>query len=125
MGLQEARSVSGLGAGGVSIGRMPMRKLGIVLVASVVAFSAVGCGGPYMLSNSVGDWYNDHYGETPWLYGNILSNAIFGLVFNLARFGDAVFVNTYYFWAKDAQPAGDGKGTVFEHKAATHGKKLK
>jgi len=38
---------------------------------------------------------------------------------------DAVFVNTYYFWAKDAQPGGDGKGTVCEHKVPAHGKKLK
>jgi len=102
-----------------------MKKLGIVLVASIVLVTAGGCGGPYMLSNSVGDWYADKYGETPWLYGNILSNAIYGFVFYVAMGVDAMFVNTYYFWVKDAQPGGDGKGTVFEHKVPGHGKKLK
>jgi len=102
-----------------------MKKLGIVLVASIMLVTAGGCGGPYMLSNSVGDWYSDKYGETPWLYGNILANAIYGFVFYVAMGVDAVFVNTYYFWAKDAQPGGDGKGTVFEHKVPAHGKKLK
>jgi len=102
-----------------------MRKLAIVLVASLTVSTYSGCGGPYYLSGSASDWYSQHYGESPWLYGNVLSHWVYGVVQYVLVTCDIVFLNTYYFWFKDAQPIGDGKGTVYEHKAPTAGKKLK
>ncbi|HZN62963.1 MAG TPA: hypothetical protein VFC90_11220 [Planctomycetota bacterium] len=102
-----------------------MRKLAIVLVASIALTTAVGCGGPFYVSGVVSDWYAQQYGESPWLFGNIISAGIYGWVYYIVLAVDGIFVNTYYFWFKDAQPFGDGKGTVFEHKAPSSGKKMK
>jgi len=103
-----------------------MQKLAILMVA-VVALGMVagGCGGPFYLHGSASDWYAQQYGDNPWLLGNVISAGIYAWVAGLLWFGDMVILNTYYFWAKDAQPFGDGKGTVFEHKAPTSGKKFK
>jgi len=101
-----------------------MRKMAIALVFAVSLGTVSGCGGPYYLSNSAHDWYAQKYGESPWLWGNVVVNGLFGFVGGLLWMGDVVFVNTYYFWAKDAQPGGDGKGSVYEHKAVTSGKKM-
>jgi len=100
-----------------------MKRLGMIALLSTVLCSGIGCGGPMYLSNSCGDWYAQKYNESPWLYGNALSFAIYGFVYGFAIMGDAVAVNTYYFWAKDAQPLGDGKGSTFEHKP-NPGKKM-
>ena len=102
-----------------------MRKLALALVASIALTTTVGCGGPFYVSSAAGDWYAQQYGESPWLFGNVISVGIYGWVYAILRAVDTIFVNTYYFWVKDAQPFGDGKGTVFEHKAATSGKKMK
>lgn len=102
-----------------------MRTCGIILLVVVFVFVAVGCGGPFYLANSLSDWYSQQYGASPWLFGNVISAGLYGIVAGFAWWLDEVFVNTYYFWVKDAQPGGDGKGTVYEHKAATSGKKLK
>jgi hypothetical protein len=102
-----------------------MRKLAIVLAATVSLSTFSGCGGPYYLGNSASDWYAEHYGDSPWLYGNVVSNWVYNFVQHIFWFCDVVALNTYYFWFKDAQPGGDGKGTVYEHKALTKGKKLK
>ncbi|MBI4565458.1 MAG: DUF3332 family protein [Planctomycetes bacterium] len=100
-----------------------MRKLALVVVAAVFLGATVGCGGPFTVSRSVNDWYNQKYGETPWLYGNMVSSAVYGLAMGLSWTADMLVVNTYHFWVKDAQPIGDGKGTTFEHKNPTSGKK--
>lgn len=100
-----------------------MRKLAIVLVATVTITTTAGCGGPYYVSGSIEDFYAQKYGESPWLWGNIIVNGLYGMAHSVCLFIDQ-FVNGYYFWAKDAQPAGDGKGTIYEHKKPTSGKSM-
>ncbi len=96
-----------------------MKKLALVsLAALMLTVPMVGCGGPMILSRGVDDWYNQSYGETPWLFGNVVSHGIISLVHGLAWGVDGI-INIYYFWAKDAQPFGDGKGTVYTHKVVT------
>ncbi|HZN62309.1 MAG TPA: hypothetical protein VFC90_07875 [Planctomycetota bacterium] len=102
-----------------------MRKVAIVLVAAVSLSTFSGCGGPYHLRNSANDWYNQKYGESPWLFGNVVSNYIYLFVAGFLGLVDTVVLNTYYFWFEDAQPFGDGKGTVHEFKQPTSGKKMK
>ena len=99
-----------------------MRKMAMALVAVVALSTASGCGGPYYLAESSHDWYAQKYGETPWLWGNIVVNGLYSMVAGVLWFADAVVLNTYYFWLKDAQPGGDGKGTYYEHKKPTSGK---
>ena len=101
-----------------------MRKMAIALVAVVALSAAQGCGGPYMLSGSVRDFYTPKYGESPWLWGNIIVNGLYGFAHGICWAVDSIFINTYYFWVKDAQPFGDGKGTIYEHKKATAGKPM-
>lgn len=101
-----------------------MRKLALVMVAAVSLSMFSGCGGPYYVSGSIRDFYAQKYGESPWLWGNIIMNGFYGIAHHVCMFVDVAFVNTYYFWAKDAQPFGDGKGSQYEHKAATSGKKM-
>lgn len=100
-----------------------MRKMAMVLVAVIaLGIAGGGCGGPYYLAGNVEDWYAQKYGETPWLWGNIIVNGLFTFVHGFAWFADAIVLNTYYFWLKDAQPGGDGKGTYYEHKKPSSGK---
>jgi hypothetical protein len=100
-----------------------MRKMAIVLVATVAITTTSGCGGPYYVSGSIEDFYAQKYGESPWLWGNVLVNGLYGFVHGACMFIDQ-FVNGYYFWFKDAQPGGDGKGSQYEHKKATSGKPM-
>ena len=102
-----------------------MRKLAIVLVASATLSTFQGCGGPFYLTGSARDWYAQEYGKSPWLLGNVVSIWVYGVVQYVLGAVDLFVVNTYYFWFEDAQPFGDGKGTVYEHKALTSGKKTK
>jgi hypothetical protein len=99
-----------------------MRKLSIALVAAVTLSMAQGCGGPYYVSGVVRDFYTQKYGESPWIWGNIIVNGLYGFANGIAWAVDGIVLNTYYFWLKDAQPFGDGKGTVYEHKKASSGK---
>ena|SRR6185295_20021219 len=101
-----------------------MKRFGMVAVLSAVLMSGVGCGGPMYLSSSLGDWYGQKYHESPWLYGNILSYGLYGFVYGFSIMADSMVVNTYYFWAKDAKPFGDDKGSTFDHKTITPGKKM-
>ena len=100
-----------------------MKKLGIVALLSVVLVSGIGCGGPQYASNSVSDWYAQQYHQSPWLFGNVISYAIYSFVYGITWMVDSVALNTYHFWIKDAQPLGDGKGSTFDHKNPTPGKK--
>jgi hypothetical protein len=100
-----------------------MRKVAIALVATVSLSMFAGCGGPYYVSGSIDDFYAQKYTESPWLWGNVIVNGLFGIAHNVCMFIDQ-FVNAYYFWAKDAQPGGDGKGTYYEHKKPTAGKPM-
>ncbi len=99
-----------------------MKKLLLVPVAALLISAGVGCGGPQIAANSVGDWYAQKYNEVPWLYGNVLSYGIYSFVHGACWFVDGI-INVYFFWGKDAQPFGDGKGTTFEHKNPSPGKK--
>jgi hypothetical protein len=99
-----------------------MRKLSIALVAAIALSTAQGCGGPYYVTGSVRDFYTQKYGESPWLWGNVIVNGLYMFAYGVCNFVDVVALNTYYFWLKDAQPFGDGKGTVYEHKKASSGK---
>jgi hypothetical protein len=101
-----------------------MRKLAMVLVASVSLSTFSGCGGPFYLTGSARDWYAQQYGDNPWLLGNVVSIWAYGFVQYVLGTVDVVVLNTYYFWVKDAQPFGDGKGTVYHHKPLTSGKKF-
>jgi len=101
-----------------------MKRLGIISMLCVVLGTGAGCGGPHYLTNSVSDWYAQKYHESPWIYGNVLSYALYGFVAGFAWMGDAVFVNTYYFWSQDAEPGGNGKGSTFDHQDAKPGKKI-
>ncbi len=95
-----------------------MRKAVVVALTLLVVVGSVSCYGPQMLTRAVDDFCNQGYVDTPWLYGNIISYWIISLVTGITWFIDG-FVNMYYFWIKDAQPFGDGKGTPFIHKTVT------
>jgi hypothetical protein len=100
-----------------------MKRLGIIALLSVVLMGNVGCGGPMYITGSMGDWYAQKYNESPWIYGNVLSFALYGMAYGFGLMGDGMIVNTYYFWAKDAAPLGDNKGSTFDH-APNPGKKM-
>jgi hypothetical protein len=48
---------------------------------------------------------------------------VYGFAYGFGLMGDSMIVNTYYFWAKDAAPLGDNKGSTFDH-APNPGKKM-
>jgi hypothetical protein len=100
-----------------------MKKLALLSLALLVlAVPMTGCYGPQMVNRGFSDWLNEGYTGTPWLYGNVISYGIISLVNGITWFVDG-FVNAYYFWAKDAQPFGDGVGTTYTHKVVTPKKK--
>ena len=101
-----------------------MKRLGMTALVCAVLGSGIGCGGPHYLTNSASDWYAQRYHESPWVYGNVLSYALYGFVQGFLWMGDAVVVNTYYFWAMDAEPGGNGKGSTFKHDDPSPGKKM-
>jgi hypothetical protein len=51
----------------------------------------------------------------------VVSAALIGVAFFVTSTIDGV-VNAYYFWAKDAQPFGSGKGTTHSHTSAPSAK---
>ena len=94
------------------------KKMAVVAVALMLVVAITGCWGPQMVTRGLDDWLNQGYTETPWLYGNVLAYMVWGFAFWVTNLADA-FVNTYYFWAKDAQPFGSGTGTSYTHKPVT------
>ena len=100
-----------------------MKKVGLLCLAGLVlAVPMMGCFGPQMLTRGLDDWTNQGYTETPWLYGNSISYMLIGFANYVTWFVDSI-INMYYFWAKDAQPFGDGNGTTFTHKVVAPKKK--
>ena len=95
-----------------------MKKIAVVVVALMLVVSISGCWGPQMVTRGFDDWLNQGYVNSPWLYGNMVMYMAWGVGFWFTNLADA-FVNTYYFWAKDAQPFGSGTGTKFDHKPVT------
>ena len=71
--------------------------------------------GPKRLTRTWDDWVNQKYTESSWVHGALLQDIlpVYPIVGFFAAVGDVLFVNTYYFWWKDAW---DGKGTGFNHK---------
>lgn len=88
------------------------KTVGLAVAAAVLSVCAGCASGPSRLSNSFGDWRNQQYSESAWLHA-LLTEVIpvYPLVQGLAGIGD-LFVNAYYFWAKDAW---DNKGTAYVH----------
>ncbi len=95
-----------------------MKKLALVALVMLVVVGSVSCYGPQKLTRSFDDWTNQGYVDTPWLYGNVISYWLIGFVTGITWWIDG-FINMYYFWVKDAEPFGSGKGTPFNHKAVT------
>jgi hypothetical protein len=94
------------------------KKMAVVAVALMLVVAVSGCWGPQIVTRGFDDWLNQGYVNSPWLYGNVLAFMVWGMGFMFTNMADA-FVNTYYFWAKDAQPFGSGTGTKFDHKPVT------
>ncbi len=99
-----------------------MTKVSVVALAVLVTFAAVGCGGPMILTRGLDDLVAQEYHKTPWLLGNVVVHGIYGVA-NAVTWTIDSLVNIYFFWIKDAQPIGDGKGTTVERKLPTPGKK--
>ena len=79
-----------------------------------LALTLTGCqSGPKRLSRSWDDWVNQKYTESAWVHGALLQDIlpVYPIVGLVAWLGDA-FVNTYYFWVRDAW---DNDGTGFTH----------
>ena len=96
-----------------------MKKLAVVSLALLLlTVPMAACGGPMQVTRGLDDWVNQGYTDTPWLYGNVISHGLIGFATGITWMVDSL-INIYYFWAKDAQPFGDGKGTTFTHKVVT------
>lgn len=95
-----------------------MRTTAVLALAALLALSATGCWGPEKFTRHMDDWTNQSYVDNPWLMGNTVSWGLLRVIFIMTRVMDS-FINAYYFWAIDAEPFGDGKGTKFEHRLVT------
>lgn len=93
-----------------------MKKIAALSLAVLMLVAVSGCTvGPNKLSRSWDDMQNAWYQKSPWLYGNVVVGTALSFVHMGAMWIDAI-VNVYYFWGKDAQPFGSGRGTAFIHK---------
>jgi len=100
-----------------------MKKVSVVLLAFVLLLAPLsGCHGPQKLSRSLDEWTNDHYIESPWVFGNTLSHLLLAVATTLTWTVDS-FINIYYFWADDAKPFGSGQGTAYPFRAVSPTKK--
>ena len=93
-----------------------MRK-SLATLALLIALSTTSCmTGPFRLSRTWDDMWNQNFTENAWLDGAILGTIIpvYPLVGWVMTLGDVIVVNTYHFWAKDAW---DNRGTGFNHKS--------
>lgn len=90
-----------------------MKKSLLVLPLALLTLTACQSG-PKRLTRSWDDWVNQKYTENAWVHGALLQDVlpVYPLVGLIATIGDTLFVNPYYFWAKDAW---DSKGTGFTH----------
>jgi hypothetical protein len=96
-----------------------MKKAALVSLAAVVLITPmVGCYGPNNISAAYDDWWQGSYQEIPWLWGNVVFYSVLSWVGGLLYWIDGI-INIYWFWVKDAQPFGDGKGTTHTHKTIT------
>lgn len=94
-----------------------MRKSLATLALLIALMSSTSClAGPFRLSRTWDDMWNQNYTESAWIHGAVLGTIIpvYPLVGGIMYFCDALVVNTYHFWFKDAW---DNKGTGFNHKS--------
>jgi hypothetical protein len=89
------------------------KTLGLALIVGALLTTSCVYSGPKRLQNSWNDWTNQKYSENAWMHA-VLSEVIpvYPFVGFFAAIGD-IFVNSYYFWGKDAW---DNKGTAYVHK---------
>jgi hypothetical protein len=96
-----------------------MRKtLATMALLGALMFTTSCVTGPYRLSRTWDDYYNQKYTESAWLHGVLLAEIIpvYPIVGWFMTLGDVIVVNTWTFWSKDAW---DNHGTGFNHKALT------
>ncbi len=86
---------------------MAALALGLTLMSSCNS-------GPNRLSRSWDDKTNQLYTEGAWVHGALLQDIlpVYPLVGLVMKIGDAIIINPYVFWTKDAW---DNKGTGFDH----------
>jgi hypothetical protein len=91
-----------------------MRKVVLVGLVVLMVVGSIGCYGPQMLNRAVDDFANEGYQKSPWLFGNVVVYSLVGFA-GWITWGIDGIINIYYFWVKDAQPFGSGKGTAYPH----------
>lgn len=94
-----------------------MRKSLATLALLIALMSSTSClAGPFRLSRTWDDMWNQNYTESAWIHGAVLGTIIpvYPFVGGIMYFVDALVINTYHFWFKDAW---DNKGTGFNHKS--------
>ena len=87
----------------------------LAIVLTLICASSCASG-PRRLSRNWDDWVNQSYTENSWVHGALLQDVlpVYPIVGIVMAIGDALIVNPYYFWSKDAW---DGKGTGYDHEA--------
>ena len=101
-----------------------MKKALSSLALATLLLTLTSCqSGPKRLARSWDDWVNQKYTENAWLHGALLQDVIpvYPIVGLFAVVGDVLFVNTWYFWTKDAW---DNDGTGFTHNEVEGGVKM-
>ena len=90
------------------------KTIASLLLLCALAISTGCATGPFRLSRSWDDYRNQKYTESSWVHGVLLSEIIpvYPIVGLFAGIGDVLFLNTWYFWTKDAW---DNHGTGFTH----------
>ena len=92
----------------------PTRLALATLALSAMLLSSCNSG-PNRLSRNWDTWVNGKYATSSWVHGALLQDVIpvYPVVGFVMKIGDILFVNTWYFWSKDAW---DGKGTAYTYK---------
>ena len=100
-----------------------MRKsLATLALLCALMFTTSCVAGPFRLSRTWDDFYNQKYTESPWIHGALLGTVIpvYPIVWGFLYMCDAIVINTWTFWTKDAF---EGTGTGYNHKALEGAKK--
>ena len=103
-----------------------MRKSLATLALLCALMSTTSCiGGPFRLYRTWDDFFNQKYTESPWLHGALLGTIIpvYPIVGGFLYMCDAIVINTWTFWSKDAFPLFEETGTGYDHKALSGAKK--
>ena len=95
-----------------------MRKsLATLALLGALMMSTSCVTGPWRWHRAWDDYTNQKYTESTWIHGVLLSQILpfYPLVGGLTAVCDAVVLNTWTFWTKDAFD--DGHGTGYDHKS--------